>query len=88
MVPNKVEAKEKSVKKEVKAEATEPPVKAKKKASTTDEMIAAIKNMTVLELADLVKALEDKFGVSAQAPMAMMAPGAGAGGLHDRHRDG
>ena len=35
--------------------------------------------MTVLELADLVKALEDKFGVSAAAPVAVAAAGAGAG---------
>jgi large subunit ribosomal protein L7/L12 len=41
-------------------------------------MIAAIANMTVLELSELVKALEDKFGVSAAAPMAMAMPGAAA----------
>ena len=35
--------------------------------------------MTVLELADLVKALEDKFGVSAAAPVAVAAAGAGPG---------
>ena len=40
---------------------------------TKDEMIAAIKNMTVLELAELVKALEKEFGVSA-APIAVAAP--------------
>ncbi len=34
---------------------------------TRDEMIQAIENMTVLELSELVKALEDKFGVSASA---------------------
>ena len=47
-----------------------------------EEMIKAIEEMTVLELSELVKALEDKFGVSAAAPamaMPMMAmPGAGA----------
>jgi large subunit ribosomal protein L7/L12 len=42
---------------------------------TQEEMIAAIENMTVLELSQLVKALEAKFGVSAAAPM-MMAAGA------------
>jgi large subunit ribosomal protein L7/L12 len=41
-------------------------------------MIDAIANMTVLELSELVKALEDKFGVSAAAPMAMAMPGAAA----------
>ena len=38
------------------------------------KLIDEIGNMTVLELSELVKALEDKFGVSAAAPM-MMAPG-------------
>ena len=47
---------------------------------TKDEVIAAIKNMTVLELAELVKALEKEFGVSA-APVAVAAPvGAPAAG--------
>lgn len=49
---------------------------------TRDDLIKAIEEMTVLELSELVKALEDKFGVSASAPamaMPMMAmPGAGA----------
>jgi large subunit ribosomal protein L7/L12 len=40
---------------------------------TKDEIIAAIKNMTVLELAELVKDLEKEFGVSA-APVAVAAP--------------
>jgi len=43
---------------------------------TREEMIKAIEEMTVLELSELVKALEDKFGVSASAPamaMPMMA---------------
>ncbi len=44
-----------------------------------DDIIEAISGLTVLELADLVKALEEKFGVSAAAPMAMAAgPGAAA----------
>ncbi|MEG0766303.1 MAG: 50S ribosomal protein L7/L12 [Clostridia bacterium] len=38
-----------------------------------EELISAIESMTVLELADLVKALEEKFGVSAAAPVAMAA---------------
>ena len=47
-----------------------------------DEMIEAISEMTVLELSELVKALEDKFGVSAAAPMmaAPMAVGAPVAG--------
>lgn len=47
-----------------------------------DEIIEAISGLTLLETAELVKALEEKFGVSAAAPMAMAAmpmPGAGAG---------
>ena len=45
---------------------------------THEEIIAAVESMTVLELADLVKAMEDKFGVSAAAPVAVVAGGAGA----------
>jgi large subunit ribosomal protein L7/L12 len=44
-----------------------------------EKIIASIETLSVLELADLVKALEDKFGVSAAAPMMMGAmPAAGA----------
>ena len=43
------------------------------------DLMETIGSMTVLELADLVKALEDKFGVSAAAPVAVAAAGAGAG---------
>jgi large subunit ribosomal protein L7/L12 len=42
-------------------------------------IMSSIAEMTVIELSELVKALEEKFGVSAQAPM-MMAGAAGAGG--------
>ena len=46
---------------------------------TKEEIIDVIANMTVLELADLVKALEEKFGVSAAMPVAAAAaPNAGA----------
>jgi len=46
---------------------------------TKEEIISAIENMTVLELADLVKELQDKFGVTAAAPVAVAAgPAAGA----------
>ena len=46
---------------------------------THEEIIAAVESMTVLELNDLVKAMEEKFGVSAAAPVAMVAgPAAGA----------
>jgi large subunit ribosomal protein L7/L12 len=46
---------------------------------TKDQVISFIENMSVLELAELVKELEEKFGVSAAAPVAVAAaPGAGA----------
>ena len=45
---------------------------------TKDEMIQAIEQMTVLELSDLVKALEERFGVSAAVAMAPAAAGAPA----------
>ena len=48
-------------------------------ALTKDELIAEIKGLSVLELADLVKALEDEFGVSAAAPV-QMATVAGVAG--------
>ena len=44
---------------------------------TTNEIIAAIKGLNVMELAQLVKALETEFGVSAAVPMAAAAPAAG-----------
>ena len=44
----------------------------------TEDILSAIESMTVLQLADLVKAIEEKFGVSAQA-MVSAAPAAGAG---------
>lgn len=48
-------------------------------ATNTEEIIGAIEKMTVLELADLVKALQDRFGVVAAAPVAAgAAPAAGA----------
>ena len=88
--PKKQKAKEKA---EVKAEETveEPkkqkdtkqaaPKSAAAKAGATmtkDDLIAVIKNMTVLELNELVKALEEEFGVSAAAPVAVAAPAGGA----------
>ena len=50
-------------------------------ALTKDDVLEAISNMTVLEVSELVKAMEEKFGVSAAAPVAVAAaPGAGAAG--------
>ena len=49
-------------------------------AVTRDEIIEALKAMPALELAELVTELEEVFGVSAAAPMAVVAGGAAAGG--------
>ena len=46
---------------------------------TKEDVVSFIENMSVLELSQLVKDLEAKFGVSAAAPVAMAMPGAGAG---------
>ena len=46
----------------------------------TEEIVEAVSKMTVLEVADLVKAFEDKFGVSAAAPVAVAAAPGAAGG--------
>jgi len=45
---------------------------------TRDELLDAIGNMTVLELSEFVKAFEEKFGVTAAAPVAVAAPAGGA----------
>ena len=47
--------------------------------STIDQVLDLIGNMTVLELAELKKAYEDKFGVTAAAPMMAMPMGGGGG---------
>ena len=51
---------------------------AKKAASTNEDLVEAIKGMTVMDLAELVKSLEDEFGVSAAAPVAVAAAAPGA----------
>jgi large subunit ribosomal protein L7/L12 len=48
-------------------------------ALTTDQILDAIASMTVLEVSELVKAMEEKFGVSAAAPVAVAAVGAAPG---------
>jgi large subunit ribosomal protein L7/L12 len=47
---------------------------------TTDAVVDYIKNMKLIDVADLVKRLETELGVSAAAPVAMVAGGAAAGG--------
>jgi large subunit ribosomal protein L7/L12 len=71
-------------KNEVVETAEETPAKAAPSGKIA-QILETIENMTVLEMAELVKALEDKFGVTAAAPMAMaaMPAAAGAGGGED-----
>lgn len=49
-------------------------------AVTKEDVIEFIANMSVLELSELIKELEEKFGVSAAAPVAVAAAGAGDAG--------
>ncbi|MBQ5490892.1 MAG: 50S ribosomal protein L7/L12 [Treponema sp.] len=54
-------------------------------ALSNDEILEAIANMTVQQAADLVKAMEEKFGVSAAAPVAVAAaPGAAGGAAEEQ----
>ena len=48
--------------------------------ATKEEILDSIAGMTVLELSELLKDFEEKFGVTAAAPMAVAAPGGGGGG--------
>jgi len=48
-------------------------------AATKEEILEAIASMTVLEVSELVKMMEEKFGVSAAAPVAVAAVGGGGG---------
>jgi large subunit ribosomal protein L7/L12 len=80
MVEEQVQSEEAKVEGEPKAKK---PTKVKEtssgdKSMTKEEIISVVKNMTVLELAELVKALEEEFGVSAAAPIAMAVGGATA----------
>jgi large subunit ribosomal protein L7/L12 len=68
----KAEAKKATKAKETTGQAT--------KGISKEDLIAAIKTMSVLELSELVKALEEEFGVTAAAPMAVAAPGAAPAG--------
>lgn len=49
-------------------------------ALTKDDVVNFLSNMPVIELAELIKTLEDKWGVTAAAPMAVAMPGAGGAG--------
>ncbi|MBI3872518.1 MAG: 50S ribosomal protein L7/L12 [candidate division Zixibacteria bacterium] len=48
-------------------------------SSTIDQVVGIIEGMSVMELSQLSKTLQDKFGVSAAAPVAVMAGGGGGG---------
>ena len=61
------------------AEAKQAPKKSEGLASKLQKILETIEQLTVLELAQLVKGLEEKFGVSAQAAVAVAAPSAGGG---------
>ncbi|MFA5155233.1 MAG: 50S ribosomal protein L7/L12 [Patescibacteria group bacterium] len=52
-----------------------------------EKLVGEIEKMSVLDLAELVKILEEKFGVSAAAPAMMMAPAAGAAGAAVEEKD-
>ena len=65
--------KPKAVKATVSKQKASPAVKGEKKSAAIEDIMATIKNMTVLELSQLVKALETEFGVSAAVPAAATA---------------
>ena len=48
---------------------------------TKDQILEAVANMSVMDVCDLVSAMEQKFGVSAAAAVAVAGPGAGAGAV-------
>ena len=52
-----------------------------------DQIIEAIKNMTVLELNELVKACEEEFGVSAAAPVVVVGAAGAAGGAEEEQSE-
>lgn len=81
----KAEEKAPEAKVEEKPAEKEPKAKETKEVDTSSlskdaqKILEMVEKMTVLELADLVKVMEDKFGVSAAAPVAVAAAGEGAG---------
>lgn len=63
---------------EIKEEAKEAPKASKAVSKDLEKIIESIEKLTVIELADLVHALEEKFGVTAAAPMAVAQAGGAA----------
>lgn len=73
--PAKEEAKKPKAEEKAAVEPPAPPAKGKIKVSPAiEEIMNTLKKLSVLELSELVKALEDEFGVSAAAPVAAAAP--------------
>jgi large subunit ribosomal protein L7/L12 len=54
---------------------------------TKEQVVTFIENMTVLEMAEFVKELEEKFGVSAAAPMAVAAAGAAPAAVEEEQTE-
>ena len=55
-------------------------------ALTNEQIIEAIGEKTILELSELIKAMEEKFGVTAAAPVAVVAGGAAGGGASEEEK--
>ena len=55
-------------------------------ALTNEQIIEAIGEKTILELSELIKAMEEKFGVTAAAPVAVVAGGAAGGGAAEEEK--
>lgn len=55
-------------------------------ALTNEQIIEAIGEKTILELSELIKAMEEKFGVTAAAPIAVVAGGAAGGGAAEEEK--
>jgi large subunit ribosomal protein L7/L12 len=72
-MPEEAEIKEETTKEEAPVKKEEAKAKGAKKEAAVEEIINAIKKMNVLELSELVKALEEEFGVTAAAPVAVAA---------------
>jgi large subunit ribosomal protein L7/L12 len=72
-MPEEAETKEETTKEEAPVKKEEAKAKGAKKGAAVEEIINAIKKMNVLELSELVKALEEEFGVTAAAPVAVAA---------------
>ena len=74
------EAKEAPAKEKAEGKAEKTEKKAAKGNGQVDSILENIEKMTVLELSELVKAIEDRFGVTAAAPVAVVAAGGAAPG--------